>query len=88
MPSFFMDIEIYTIPGCTYCVKAKELMEKAELEYTQHVVGRDISRNDFKDRYPAATSYPYVVIDSEPVGGLVDTAKLFVEKGLVSSKRK
>lgn len=87
MPSFFMLIEIYTIPGCTYCVKAKELMERAELEYTQYVVGKDILRDSFKEQYPKATSYPYVVIDSEPVGGLVDTVKLFVERGLVSSKK-
>jgi len=35
---------------------------------------------------PDAKTYPYVIIDGEPIGGLVETAKLFIEKGLVSSR--
>jgi len=83
-----MQIEIYSVLGCTYCLKAKELMERAKLDYTLHVVGKDITRDSFKERYPQATSYPFIVIDSEPVGGLTDTVKIFVEKGLVSSRRR
>jgi glutaredoxin 3 len=40
----------------------------------------------FYTECPDAKTYPYVIIDEEPIGGLVETAKLFIEKGLVSSK--
>ena len=33
-------------------------------------------------------SFPYVIIDGEVIGGLVETAKFLVEKNLVSSNKK
>jgi len=80
-----MEIVIYSIPGCSYCTKMKQLMEKAEVEYQQVIVGKDITNEDFKSKYPEVGSFPYTLIDGEPIGGLVDAVKLFVEKGLVSS---
>ena len=42
----------------------------------------------FKQDFPDATGFPYVIIDGEKVGGLVETAKLFLQKGIVSSRKK
>lgn len=83
-----MQITIYTTSGCIYCEKIKELMRRADVEYTAILVGKDITRKEFKIKYPFVSGFPYVIIDDEPVGGLVETVKLFVEKGLVSSKKK
>lgn len=83
-----MNIVIYTTSGCIYCEKIKELMRRADVEYTAFLVGKDITREDFRIKYPLASGFPYAIIDEEPVGGLVETVKLFVEKGLVSSKKK
>ena len=44
--------------------------------------------NEFKGKYPFATGFPYVIIDGEVVGGLVETARLFIKKGLVSSGKR
>ena len=44
--------------------------------------------NEFKGKYPLATGFPYVIIDGEVVGGLVETARLFIKKGLVSSGKR
>lgn len=82
-----MEIVIYTKPGCGYCSQIKELMRRAELEYKEVNVNTPELREEFYQHYPDAKSYPYVIIDREPVGGLVETAKLFVERGLVSSKK-
>jgi glutaredoxin 3 len=65
-----------------------ELMERAGVPYNSTLVGTEITREEFKELYPKAPGFPYVIIDDEPVGGLVETVKLFVEKGLVSSKKK
>ena len=83
-----MDIQIYTTVGCSYCEKIKELMRRAELEYKTILVGKDISKEEFKTNYSSARGFPYVIIDDKPIGGLVETVKLFVEKGLVSSKKR
>lgn len=83
-----MDITIYTTSGCTYCEKIKELMKRANVEATQILVGKDISLQEFKMKYPFASGFPYTIVDEKEIGGLVETVKLFVEKGLVSSKKK
>jgi glutaredoxin len=82
-----MDITIYTTSGCTYCEKIKELMKRANVEATQILVGKDISLPEFKMKYPFASGFPYTIVDEKEIGGLVETVKLFVEKGLVSSKK-
>jgi glutaredoxin 3 len=82
-----MDITIYTTSGCIYCEKIKELMRRADVEYQTIVVGKDITREEFKIKYPFAPGFPYTIINDQEIGGLVETVKLFVEKGLVSSKK-
>jgi hypothetical protein len=42
----------------------------------------------FREKFPFAGGYPYVVIDGKEIGGLVETAKLFLEKGLVEPPKK
>jgi glutaredoxin 3 len=83
-----MNIHIYKTPGCGYCVKIIELMERAGVPYNATVVGKDITIEEFKELYPNASGFPYTIIDDEPIGGLIETVKLFVEKGLVSSRKK
>ena len=62
-------------------------MNRADVEYTALLVGKDISREEFKTKYPHAAGFPYTIIDGEIIGGIIETVKLFVEKGLVSSKK-
>lgn len=83
-----MVVQIFTIPGCSYCVKVKQLLERANLEYIQTVVGKDISRDKFKSLYPEVTGFPLVNIDGENVGGLVETAKYLLDKGLVKTNKR
>ena len=83
-----MDIVIYTQEGCFYCGQLKELCRRAHVSYTTINVGTDITMNEFKGKYPFATGFPYVIIDGEVVGGLVETARLFIKKGLVSSGKR
>lgn len=83
-----MDIIMYSIPGCDYCSHAKELFRRSNVDYTHYIVGRDLTKSELLEKYPLAHGYPYIIIDGEPiVGGLVATVKLFVEKGLVKSKK-
>jgi glutaredoxin len=67
----------------------KELIERANLEYTE-ILYQSLSGDEqeiFRKEFPDASSFPVAIIDGEYVGGLVPVAKLFLEKGLVSSKK-
>lgn len=85
-----MEIVIYKIPGCGGCSKINELMQRAEIEYESITVGIGISRENLIEKYPEVreVGFPFTVIDGNIIGGLTDTVRFFVEKGLVSSKTK
>lgn len=91
-----MDIQVYTIQNCFYCSQVKELFRRANLAYKEVlVVPNDepdltssmIKKEDFSNTYPQVGSFPHVIIDGESIGGIVDTAKLLVSRGLVSGKK-
>jgi len=82
-----MEIIAYTTKGCFYCDKLKDLFARANLEYTTLVLNEDFTRTEFREKFPLANGYPYVIIDEEPIGGLVETAKFLLQKGLVSLKK-
>ena len=82
-----MEITAYTTKGCFYCDKLKELFSRANVDPVLISVGTDITREEFIERFPHATGYPYVIIDGEPIGGLVETATFLLQKGLVSLKK-
>ncbi len=75
-----MNIKIYTQQGCFYCEQMKELCKRAEVQYES----LEIPTEELKEMYPDAHSYPYVIIDDEPIGGLVEAAKYFIKEGLIS----
>jgi glutaredoxin 3 len=83
-----MKIQAYTLPTCNYCVTLKELFRRASVEYTEIMVKKDITTEEFSKLYPNVGVFPFIVVDNEPIGGLVETIKLFLEKGLVSSSKK
>ena len=83
-----MNIKIYTNEGCIWCARTKELMARANVEYTEFKwaeIGID-SQLQLKSKYGKQLGgFPVVIIDDEFIGGLADVAKLFLKKGLVTS---
>ena len=83
-----MDIKIYTNEGCIWCTRTKELMARASVEYTE-VNWSKLSiqeQVEVKQKYgDQIRAFPVVLIDDEFVGGLVETAKIFLKKGLVTA---
>lgn len=64
-----MIIEIYTKPSCPSCLNAKIFLQSKGLEYTEVKIGKDISREDFLEKFPTARTVPWVIIDGLFVGG-------------------
>ena len=81
-----MKIKVYSTAGCFYCTKLKELFERANItDYDEQICA---SGDEVRVDYPEATSFPYVIIDDEVIGGLVETAKFLLKNGLVSAPKK
>ena len=79
-----MEILIYTTSGCFYCDQAKKLCERANVNYQTKEIGVDISKEDFTKLYPHDIGSPFIMIDGNEIGTLVDLAKHFLKEGLVS----
>lgn len=82
-----MEIIVYSSPGCFYCDQFRLLMERGSLEYVEHKIETQDEQRKFREMYPDAIGYPYVIIDGSTIGGLVDAAKFLVQKGLISAKK-
>lgn len=52
---------IYTKPDCGFCIKAKALAEERNIPFREVVIGVQISREDFRLRYPWVTKAPFIV---------------------------
>jgi len=61
----------------------KELCNRAKVEYRTNNTPQD----ELLRMYPNCQGYPYVIIDGEEVGGLVEAAKFFLKEGLVSANK-
>lgn len=83
-----MEIKIYTNKGCGYCKKAKELCERAGLEYTEYRLNQDITYEEFKELFPSQTSFPQLVVDEQPIGGLTSAVRYFVENKMITKSTK
>lgn len=70
-----MKAEIFTRPGCGFCVMAKVLMVKRNIAFTE----RDISNPDhyatMKARVPNARTVPQIFLDGRAIGGFEDLAR-------------
>jgi len=85
---FGTSITVYSTEGCFYCEQMKLLMDRAKLSFNEVRFSTDQERDEFMKKYPDVKGYPYVIIDGEPIGGLVETAKVLLQKGLISAKEK
>ena len=48
---------------------AKSLMTQKGLDYTEMMIGTDITREEFMKEYPNIRSVPAIFIDDEYIGG-------------------
>jgi thioredoxin reductase (NADPH) len=64
-----MKIEMYTRDDCFWCVKAKELLREQNLNYTEYKIGKDLTKEEFKEKFPVQRTVPYIFVDSKAIGG-------------------
>lgn len=66
------DVEIFTGPGCDYCVAAKQLLVKHNLGFRERDTSRDDVRAEMKRRLPRERTIPQIFIDGTHIGGYED----------------
>jgi glutaredoxin 3 len=70
-------IEIYTSPFCAYCHRAKALLTKRGLAFTEiDVVMNPERRREMEARAPGVRTVPQIFIDGRHIGGSDDLTVL------------
>jgi glutaredoxin 3 len=64
------NIEIYTSPWCGYCHRAKRLLDKKGVLYTEYDVNVEPGRRqEMMQRAPGSYTVPQIFIDDKGIGG-------------------
>ncbi len=75
------DIEIYTLPDCPFCIKAKTLLTKNGLKYNEHDISDDEEkkREELKKKFNLSerATVPQITINNKYVGGYSQLKDLF-----------
>jgi glutaredoxin 3 len=67
------NVEIYTWSTCPFCIRAKGLLNKKGVAYTEYMIdGDDAARNKMADRANGRRSLPQIFINDAHIGGCDD----------------
>lgn len=67
------NIIIYTTTYCPYCVKAKKLLDKKQVEYTEiDLTNDDQGRIDLVSKSNGCKTVPQIFINNNHIGGCDD----------------
>ncbi|TRU69349.1 MAG: glutaredoxin 3 [Microcystis viridis Mv_BB_P_19951000_S69] len=76
-------VEIYTWSSCPFCIRAKALLNKKGVEFTEYCIdGDEEARAKMSDRANARTSVPQIFINDQHIGGCDDIYALERSGGL------
>lgn len=67
------NVEIYTWSTCPFCIRAKALLQKKGVEFTEYCIdGDNAARAEMAERANGKRSLPQIFIDDRHVGGCDD----------------
>tara|TARA_B100000678_G_scaffold5743_1_gene5028 strand:+ start:231 stop:485 length:255 start_codon:yes stop_codon:yes gene_type:complete len=76
-------IEIYTWQYCPFCIKAKNLLNKKNIQFTEYKIdGDEAARDEMSLRASGRRSLPQIFINDEGIGGCDDLYELEKENKL------
>ena len=78
-----MEIKIYTTSGCSSCTHLITLLKKANVEWEEVRINRDITMNEFRSKFPTIIGTPFIIIDGEEYLGVHEVARYFLKQGIV-----
>jgi glutaredoxin 3 len=76
-------VEIYTSANCSYCIRAKKLLEQKGIKYIEIPVDQDNSKRDeMLKRSGGKRTMPQIFINDRSIGGYDDLWALEQKKEL------
>ena len=70
-------VEIYTKPFCSYCARAKRLLDSKGIDYAEREVGfGGPDREEMIQRSKGRTTVPQIFIDGRHIGGCDELMEL------------
>lgn len=69
-------VEIYTKPTCPYCIRAKNLLQKKNVNFIEYDVSNEAAQDAMTIRANGRSTVPQIFINNEPVGGCDDIHSL------------
>ncbi len=71
------NVEIYTWSTCPFCIRAKALLNKKEVNYQEYAIdGDDIERKKMAIRANGRNTLPQIFISDKQIGGCDDLHRL------------
>ena len=71
------NVEIYTWSTCPFCIRAKALLNKKEVNYQEYVIDGDhIEREKMAIRANGRNTLPQIFISDKHIGGCDDLHRL------------
>jgi glutaredoxin len=67
--------EVWSQTNCPACQEAKRLLASFGIEYTEQMLGENVTKKDLIEKVPNARSVPQIFLDGEYVGGLPELKK-------------
>ena len=77
-----MKFQVYTRPGCPYCVKVKQVLDGKGYGYSEKRLNTDFTREDFYKQFGAGSTFPQVIKDGVKLGGCTETVRYLRESNL------
>jgi glutaredoxin 3 len=67
------NVEIYTWSWCPFCIRAKALLDKKEVNFTEYCIdGDEAARGKMAKRTNGRRSLPQIFINDQHIGGCDD----------------
>jgi len=73
-----LDVTVFTRAGCEYCVRAKNLLDEAGIEFEELVLNRDYNESTIR-AVSGKSTVPQVFINGSYIGGSEDLEQYFDE---------
>lgn len=64
-----MIVEIYSKDNCIFCTRAKDLLNRKNIQYTEYNLDRNYTKEQFLQKFPDARTVPQIIIDNEHIPG-------------------
>lgn len=76
---------VYSKTGCPYCVKVKQVLELAHLNYVVYDLDDHFTREQFYKEFGEGSTFPQVLLNDQHLGGCADTVAYLINEGYVKS---